>query len=352
MSNHHTLLHRILFNPTYAAALEIQDHALTLAHAQPGKETLTTLHEHPLPPGLVENGEVVDEREFTTELVKAIRESRIKNTYYVTHPPTQQTAIRLLTFPPMPAKELKSAVRYEAGKNLPFPLTDAAISFATLDKPKKRKSRARPAFKLTRHKRTTEQPDSAPQEDQNAPTPSDNQKRGRGSAAQPRSLLVAATPQAHVLKLMRIAKAAGIRLGVIEPRPLATLRALTQHDLIEPNEMVLDIDENYTSLTVVINDAVHLARSLPYGAAALAAGDTNTSDNFHRDIIATLEYVARFSENLQLQRVTVTGGTLHPRLNTTLDSLSLAPRTPPTLENVGERALPAYGLALRGARGV
>ena len=89
MSSQHSLLHRLLFNPTYAAGLDIQDRLLRLAHVQPGKNTLTAIHEHALPEGVIENGEVRDERELARHLADALRASGIKNAYYVTHPPAQ-----------------------------------------------------------------------------------------------------------------------------------------------------------------------------------------------------------------------------------------------------------------------
>lgn len=354
MSSQHSLLHRLLFNPTYAAGLDIQDRLLRLAHVQPGKEALTTLHEHPLPEGVVENGEIIDEREFARQLADALRGSGIRNTYYVTHPPTQHTAIRMLPLPPMPAKELKSAVRYEASKNLPYALADAAISFAPAEQGKPKQAKAKKPRRGKRRKDAPEEGEATPETAQALEaTPEPKKEKGRGvRGGGPRSFVVAATPNAHVLKLMRVAKTAGIRLGVIEPRLIATLRAVQHHELINKDEMVLDIGERYANLTVVIDHAVHLARNLPYAATDLANGKQSAVDGFNRDTIATLEYVTRLKDTLQLQRLVVIGGELHPSITTALEGLSISVLTPQPPERLTGAALTAYGLALRGARGV
>lgn len=355
MSSQHSLLHRLLFNPTYAAGLDIQDRLLRLAHVQPGKENLTALHEHPLPEGVVENGEIIDEREFARNLADALRASGIKNTYYVTHPPMQHTAIRLLAFPPMPTKELRSAVRYEAGKSLPYALADAAISFAPIEQGKPKKAKAKKPRRGKRRNDAPEEGDPMPQATEaKAAPPEEKKERGRGvRGGGPRAFVVAATPNAHVLKLMRVAKTAGVRLGIIEPRVIATLRALQHHQLISPDEMVLDIGEHYANLTVVIDHAVHLARNLPYAARDLANGKQSAVDGFNRDIIATLEYVPRIKDTLLIQRLVVIGGELHPTITTALEGLNLSIQTPqPPEERLIGPALTAYGLALRGARGV
>lgn len=353
MSNNHSLIHRILFNPTYAGGLDIQDSLLRLAHVQPGTNKLTTIHDHPLPDGIVENGEIIDEREFARNLADALRGSGIKNGYYVTHTPVQHTALRLLTFPPMPAKELKSAVRYEASRSLPYSLADAAISYSPVQerKPKKAKGKKPRRGKKRQRASGTNLTPEATEAQPPTPEPTKEEKKSvRGK--QPGAFLVAATPNAHVLKLMRVAKTAGIRLGVVEPRPLATIRALQHHELINPSEMILDIGEHHSNLTVIINDAVGVARTLPYGAPELAGGHQSDVDRFSRDIIATVEYLTRVSDTLHLQRLVVTGGELHPNITTGLEGLSLEAHTPPELEQIHAAALPAYGFALRGARGV
>jgi len=353
MSTNHSLLHRLLFNPAYAAGLDIQDGLLRLAHVQPGKHTLTTIHDHPLPKGVVEHGEIMDEREFARCLADALRASGIKSTYCVTHTPIQHTALRLLSFPPMPAKELRSAVRYEASRSLPYSLADAAISYSPIQQSKRKKGKASKPRRRRRGKNPKDNHEPPMTAESQTPTPSRKGRREetvRGK--RPGAFLVAATPNAHVLKLMRVGKTAGIRLGVVEPRQLATLRALKQHDLINKDEMVLDIGEQHSNLTVVIHHSVALARTLPFGADDLELGKQRATDGFERDLIATIEYVTRLSDTLQLQRLVITGGTLHPSITTSLEGLNLEPHTPPPPNSIDPNALAAYGLALRGARGV
>jgi len=369
MSQQPTLLHRLLFNPIYAAGLDIQDHTLTLAHVKPGDDTLDKLHLHPLPEGIVENGEIINERAFAKHLLEALTDSGIKSGHWVTHPPIQHTALRHLSLPPMPKKDVKSAVRYEASRNLPFPLTDASIDFDDIsaDEPKRKKERkTRPQPRRTKRRsllarrakpdpaaaleQATPGPEAAP--DQTPPRSVNEEHTTHGRKGLPRSMLVAATPLAQVLKLMRVAKAAGVKLAVVEPRQVATLRALKHHDRINADELVLSVTETHANLTVIAGNAVRLARNLPYGKSDLESGKPSAVDGFQRDLIATIEYATRFSDHLNLTRLAITGAELHRDALDAVEGLNLAAYPVRVIDGVPTDALSAYGMALRGARGI
>ena len=346
-----SLLMRLLFSQTYAAGLDIEDGTLRLAHVQPGKLAVTAHYEHAIPDGVVVNGEILDERELARHLADALRASGIKNGYYVTHTPVAHTALRLLRFPPMPKKELKDAVRYEAARNLPYTLAEAAIGFAPLEdqinaKAAKKKGRM---FRLKKSNgdEETQAPDT---QDQDA---KEEQKSRVKGAQQPRDLLVAATPNAHVLTLMRVAKQAGIRLGVVEPRPLATLRALKQQKALEANDLVLDINTEHASVTVVTDGSLKLARNLPYTREQLEEQvGLDIAERLIRDITLTLEYLTRINDTLTLRRVVVTGGTLHENIATALEDLGLTIHAVGAPDTIPPAGMPVYGLALRGAAGI
>lgn len=356
-------LHDIIFQPTFAAGLEIEDHVIRVAHVKPGALTLTNVHEHKLPDGLVINGEVGNERDFAAELAEALRASGVKNMYYVTHSPPRQTALRLLQFPAMPAKELRDAVRFEAARSLPYTLAEAAISFCRADdvvtatvakKPTKPKP-AKSLFPTLRKKPqantdtgdATNVAESA--EEEGVVTNKAAPKRG----PQPSELLVAATPNAQILMLMRIAKTAGIRLGIVEPKQLATLRTLQHHKAIQTNDLILDIQTNYSIITVIIGGAVKLNRILNYSRENLINPiDLDTVDAFLNDISMTMEYLTRIDDTITLDRILIAGGTLREDYVDLLDSINLRTDYFTNPDDVPPPTNAVIGLALRGAKGI
>ena len=350
MSNLNPLM-RLLFSQTYAAGLDIEDGLLRLAHVQPNKLAITAHYEHPLPPGLVVNGEILDERELARHLADALRASGIKNGYYVTHTPVAHTALRLLRFPPMPKKELKDAVRYEAARNLPYTLAEAAIGFVPLEDQITTKAAKKKGRKIRLKKGKGDESTEAPNE--RAQAEKEEEAPRVKKAQQPRDLLVAATPNAHVLTLMRVAKQAGIRLGVVEPRPIATLRALKHQQALQVNDLTLDINATHASITVITDGSLKLARNLPYTREQLEddAG-FDTAERLMRDITLTLEYLTRINDTLTLRRIVVTGGTLHPSIASALEDLGLTVHTVTPPDTIPPAGMPVYGLALRGAAGI
>jgi Tfp pilus assembly PilM family ATPase len=351
-------LHNILFQPTYAAGLEIEDDVIRVAHAEPGTQKITTVHEHTIPGGIVINGEITNERDFAAELAEALRASSVRNTYYVTHSPPRQTALRLLQFPAMPAKELRDAVRFEAARSLPYTLAEAAISFCraedviTTKETTKKTPKATPKLSLpTLRKKPPEVTNDAGTDSGSEPEKPPEPVKKKGP--QPSELLVAATPNAQILMLMRVAKTAGIKLGVVEPKQLATLRTLQHHKAIQTNDLILDIQTNYSVINVIINGAVKLNRILNYTRENLKNPlDADTLDAFLNDISMTMDYLTRIDDTIILNRILIVGGELREDYVELLESIALQVNhftnpndTPPQTNTV-------IGHALRGARGI
>lgn len=358
------LLHSIVFQPAYAAAIEIEDSIIRIGHATPRTHNMTLIHEHPLEPGAVEHGEVVNERELMMGVGDAIRASGLRATYYVTHAPARHTALRLLQFPPMPARELRDAVRYEAARNLPYSLADAAIGFAPIEdvitpkSSKQSKSATQPRRSLlTRRKGSgpSNEPAGEPptQPDASAPATSEqgtapNAKSGGESTQQ----LVAATPNAHVLTLMRVARQVGFRLGVVEPKALATLRALQRHQLMNPNDLILDIHTHHAHINAVTEGSLKLNRLLAYQRRELSHGSSDDiTESLTRDITSTLEYLSRIDDTVLMRRLLVAGGTLSEPLTRIITDLGLEIHHA-TIPNAPPEHTAIIGLALRGAGGI
>lgn len=358
------LLYNIVFQPAYAAALEIEDSVLRIGHAAPKRGTITLVHEHKLREGVVENGEILNEREFGGELSDAIAASGLKSTYYVTHAPARHTALRLLQLPPMPARELRDAVRYEAARNLPYNLTDAAIGYSPLNNviapkhTKATKAIKNPLGSLLKRRKApatdTQEPDTQqPEADPttNSSEPEKAKPKGK-NAGEPSQQLVAATPNAHVLTLMRVARLVGVRLGVVEPKPLASLRALKHHKLITPNDLILDIHTHHAHINAITNGSLKLNRLLSYTRQDLKE-DTSEKliEGLTRDVTSTLEYLTRIDPSIMMNRILIAGGTLSEPLAALIKDLGLNIEYA-TIDTHPPEHNTIIGLAIRGAEGI
>lgn len=85
-----------------------------------------------LPSGIVNNGVINDEKEITEVLKRAALKYEFKKVPLVTVINSRSIVTRYLELPKMPAKELKSAVKWEAEQYLPYTTKEAVIDFVNL----------------------------------------------------------------------------------------------------------------------------------------------------------------------------------------------------------------------------
>ena len=126
-----------LFNPrTVAVGLEIGTSSLKVVELQGGTPPkLEALALRPLPPGLVQDDQIVDAEGLAKELDALFKDAGISRRFVVTAVSNRLAITRNIHVPKMPLKELEKAVPWEAERYIPFPLDEVAMDHYILDNP-------------------------------------------------------------------------------------------------------------------------------------------------------------------------------------------------------------------------
>ena len=126
-----------LFNPrTEAAGLEIGTSALKVVELGGGTPpSLTTLATRPMPPGLVQDDQVVDAPGLAEEIKALFEEAGITKRFVVTAVSNRQAITRNIQVPKMSLAELDEAIKWEAERYIPFPIDEVVLDYYVLDNP-------------------------------------------------------------------------------------------------------------------------------------------------------------------------------------------------------------------------
>lgn len=103
---------------------------LVVARVTGGSVALEDAHSHRLPDGL----DADDPAEMGQYVAKRIRQHRLHFKAAIVDVPRDRSVINRLTLPPTPDGELAAAVRFQAMKELPFPVDDAAVDFVVMQR--------------------------------------------------------------------------------------------------------------------------------------------------------------------------------------------------------------------------
>ena len=94
--------------------------------------SLTHVSVRALPEGLVFEGEVVDVDALAVELKAFWKESGFTGKRFSLGVANQKIVVRTMEFPIIDAKELRSAIEFQAQESIPIPLADAILDFQVL----------------------------------------------------------------------------------------------------------------------------------------------------------------------------------------------------------------------------
>ncbi len=94
--------------------------------------TLTTVAVRALPAGLVFEGEVVDVEALGAELKSFWKESGFTGKRCSLGVANQKIVVRTMDFPMIDAKEMRSAIEFQAQESIPIPLQDAILDYQVL----------------------------------------------------------------------------------------------------------------------------------------------------------------------------------------------------------------------------
>ncbi len=126
-----------LFNPRIdAAGLEIGTNALKVVELKAGKPpSLSALAMRPMPPGLMEDDQVVDAEGLAQEIKALFEEAGISKKFVVTAVGNRQAITRNIHVPKMTLQELDEAIKWEAERYIPFPIDEVVLDYYVLDHP-------------------------------------------------------------------------------------------------------------------------------------------------------------------------------------------------------------------------
>lgn len=125
------------FNPrTVAVGLEIGTSSLKVVELKGGAPPqLMGLAMRPMPPGLVQNDQIVDPAGLATELEALFKEAGISRRFVVTAVSNRLAITRNIQMPKMSPRELEKAIPWEAERYIPFPIDEVTLDHYILDNP-------------------------------------------------------------------------------------------------------------------------------------------------------------------------------------------------------------------------
>lgn len=214
--------------------LDIGSSAVRAAQVKHGRRgsMLEKIGEVALPPGAVQEGEIVDRDAVVDALKRLWHTHRIRTRKVSVGLANQQVVVRRLELPYLTESELRSTLALQVDGQIPISVDHAVMDFCILG----------------------EQQDAA-------------------GNRQIRILLVAAQVDT-VNALLEVVKAARLQPVSVDLDVFAALRSLAPPNLFAESisEMLVDIGSTVTDIAVHYDGAPHFARTLPFGGSSITAG--------------------------------------------------------------------------------
>lgn len=126
-----------LFSPRVnAIGLEVGTSSLKVVELRGGTPPqLMALAMRPMPPGLLQDDQILDPAGLAAEIDALFKEAEISRRTVVTAISNRLAITRNIQLPKMPLKELQKAIPFEAERYIPFPLNEVAFDYYVLDNP-------------------------------------------------------------------------------------------------------------------------------------------------------------------------------------------------------------------------
>jgi type IV pilus assembly protein PilM len=126
-----------LLNPRIeAAGLEVGTSALKVVELRPGGiPGLSAVGSRQMPPGLIQDDQVVDPQGLAEEIKALFEEAGVNRNFVVTAVSNRQAITRNIFVPRMSLQELDEAIKWEAERYIPFPIDEVVLDYYVLDNP-------------------------------------------------------------------------------------------------------------------------------------------------------------------------------------------------------------------------
>lgn len=127
---------RLLKPRIEAIGLEVGTSALKVVELRAGNPpSLVALAIRPMPPGLIQDDQVVDQQGLADEIKSVLADAGIKKRSTVTAVSNRQAITRNIMLPKMSLQELDEAIKWEAERYIPFPIEEVVLDYYVLDNP-------------------------------------------------------------------------------------------------------------------------------------------------------------------------------------------------------------------------
>lgn len=219
-----------------AMALDIGSNSLAAARIKHGRSgsVVDRTAVHPLPEGLVGDGQILEPEALASQIKRMWREQRLPAKGVRLGIANPQVSVRTLELPRIDNRdELRAAVEFEAGEHMPIPLHEAILDFQPL-----------------------------------APTEDDGDDRLR--------VIAVAAPREMVEGLVQATRAAGLRPVGIDLEAFALLRALLPAPGAEEAhggkaQVVCHVGHTHTNVVVSVDRQCHFVRLVSFAGSQLTA---------------------------------------------------------------------------------
>ena len=201
-------------------------YAAQLTPRKGGKKQLVTYAKLSAPPYPLDSDSELDIDSFGKELGQVLKETALTTNKVLLALPESQVFTRVISLPRMSEKELKEAMKWEAGQYIPIPLEEVTYDYQVID--------------------------------------SDSQKE----SAKMDVLLVAA-PLTLTRKFLKIVEGAGLRIVGMETESIAAARSLVGDDPSSTTSMIVMIGDEDTNIFIVKQGSIVFTRSITTGGDAL-----------------------------------------------------------------------------------
>ncbi|PIZ70388.1 MAG: hypothetical protein COY09_03120 [Candidatus Portnoybacteria bacterium CG_4_10_14_0_2_um_filter_39_11] len=230
-----------------AFSLDISDNSLKIALLKKKGRNLSleSFSQIILPPGLVQQGDIVNPDEIANWIKKAITQvegRRIKTKYVLTSLPEERSFVQVIPLPPMKSQEINNALQWEIEAHIPLKSDEVFLDWQLVEPYNKK--------------------------------------------AKQIYVLIAATPQNIVTNYVRALDMAGLLPLALEVASISTARSLIEKGKSQNPTAILDLGIDRTAFLLYSGKTLCFTANIPLGSQHLTQAisekmsvDLNTAEN-------------------------------------------------------------------------
>jgi type IV pilus assembly protein PilM len=213
-----------------AFGLDISDLSLKIAKLEKTKDflKLASFGETEIPPGVIEGGEIKDEKSLGEIIKKSLSEvkgKKLKAKYVIASLPEEKSFLDIIQIPLMKKEEMEEALRFEAENHIPIPLDEVYFDFEKIET-------------IFNHSRYQE-------------------------------VLIAACPKKVIDAYLRALKGAGLFPLALEVESLSIVRALVKKEKVFPPLLIIDFGGTRTSFIIYSGRSLRFTSTIPISSQGL-----------------------------------------------------------------------------------